>query len=134
MRLALSFGIALLFCSTVFASPIVYVTTLDGLSEFPPNASPGTGNATVIIDTTAHTLSIDVVFADLLGLVTASHIHCCTAVPGTGTVGVATAVPTFPGFPSGVTAGSYFNVFDLTQASSWNPTLHYQPWRDGGRR
>jgi len=123
MRLALSFGIVLLLSSAVFATPIVYVTTLDGLSEFPTNASPGTGSATVIIDTTTHTLSIDVVFADLLAPNTAAHIHCCTAVPGTGTAAVATTTPTFTGFPTGTTSGSYFNVFDLTQLSSWNPTF-----------
>jgi hypothetical protein len=37
--------------------------------------------------------------------------------------GVATAVPTFPGFPLGVTAGTYSNTFDLTQASTYNPAF-----------
>jgi hypothetical protein len=32
-------------------------------------------------------------------------------------------VPTFVGFPLGVTAGSYSQQFDLTQASSWNPAF-----------
>src|SRR5688572_22118433 len=53
--------------------------------------------------------------------VTASHIHAATAVPGVGTAGVATTVPTFTGFPSGVTAGDYDRVFDMTLASSYNP-------------
>jgi hypothetical protein len=32
-------------------------------------------------------------------------------------------VPTFVGFPVGVTAGSYNRVFDLTQPSSFNPAF-----------
>jgi hypothetical protein len=38
-------------------------------------------------------------------------------------VGVATPTPTFPGFPSGVTSGTYAQNFDLTQASSWNASF-----------
>ena len=52
---------------------------------------------------------------------TASHIHCCIA-PG-GNAGVATTTPTFTGFPSGVTSGSYDHVFDLTSLSSYNPAF-----------
>ena len=33
---------------------------------------------------------------------------------------VATAVPTFPGFPLGVTTGTYLQTFDLTLASTYN--------------
>lgn len=51
---------------------------------------------------------------------TNSHIHCCTATPGTGTAGVATILPTFTGFPSGVQSGSYALTFDMTQAGSYN--------------
>ncbi len=43
--------------------------------------------------------------------------------PGTGTAIVATALPTFPGFPLGVTSGTYDHIFDLTDASSWNPAF-----------
>ena len=49
-----------------------------------------------------------------------AHIHCCTAAAGSGTAGVATPVPSFPGFPSGVSAGSYDQTFDLTLGASWN--------------
>jgi hypothetical protein len=38
-------------------------------------------------------------------------------------VGVATQVPTFSGFPLGVTSGTYSELFDLTLASSWNPAF-----------
>jgi len=102
-----------------YASPITYVTALSGSAEAPPNASPGTGYATVVFDIAAHTMQVNVSFAGLLGLVTASHIHCCTTTPFTGTVGVATPTPTFPGFPSGVTGGVYSHLFDMSLASSY---------------
>jgi hypothetical protein len=106
-----------------FADPITYTAFLSGPSEFPPNASPGTGFATVIIDTTAHTLSVDITFQDLVGLTTAAHIHCCTAVPGAGAIGVATELPLFTGFPTGVTSGTYFHVFDTALDATFNPAF-----------
>jgi hypothetical protein len=102
---------------------ITYTTSLSGANEAPPNASPGTGTATVIVDTVANQMSVDVSFAGLLGTVAAAHIHCCVAAPGTGTAGVATQVPTFPGFPAGVTAGSYSQTFDMTLSGSYNPAF-----------
>jgi hypothetical protein len=45
-------------------------------SEFPPNASPGTGFASVEIDTLANTLALHVGFSDLIGTTMAAHIHC----------------------------------------------------------
>ena len=105
----------------VYATTFSYSVFLDGLSESPANASPGTGTASVIYDDTAHTLFIDLVFSGLVGTTTASHIHAATATPGAGTAGVATTTPTFAGFPLGVTSGSYVNTLNLTLASSYNP-------------
>jgi hypothetical protein len=102
---------------------IKYSATLDGHSEAPPNASPGTGTALVTVDLDLLTLRLETDFSDLIGTVTAAHIHCCTAVPGDGTVGVATIMPTFPGFPSSVTSGLYDETFDLKLASSFNPAF-----------
>ena len=107
--------------TTAHATIFVYQAILDGLSESPPNASPGTGFATVDYDNVAHTLYVDVTFSGLLGTTTASHIHAATALPGTGTAGVATTTPYFSGFPLGVTSGTYINTLDLTLASSYNP-------------
>lgn len=102
------------------AAPIVYTADLSGPAESPPVESPGTGSTTVVFDSEAHTLGIDVVFSGLVGTTTASHIHCCTAEPFAGTVGVATQTPTFAGFPLGVTSGSYSATFDLASVASWN--------------
>jgi hypothetical protein len=109
---------------TVSADTVSYEVTLTGPGESPPNASPGTGFAFILIDTSAHTLNIvSETFSGLLGTTTASHIHCCTALSGVATSGVATQVPTFSGFPLGVTSGSYSMLFDMTQASTWNPAF-----------
>jgi hypothetical protein len=122
-RVPLLCALALLCAPVVQAAPIVYTASLTGTAESPPNASPGTGSATVIYDDVAHSLDVTVDFQDLLGTTTASHIHCCTAAPFAGTAGVATQVPTFVGFPLGVQSGTYHHVFDLTDPSSWNPAF-----------
>jgi hypothetical protein len=115
---------ALLVTGSLFASPITYDVTFSGPGESPPNASPGTGFAVITIDTTANILNIvSDTFSGLLGTTTASHIHCCTTLPDTGTANVATQVPSFVNFPLGVTSGSFSMSFDMTQASTWNPAF-----------
>lgn len=113
---------AALGCAAGIASAdiLVYTAALDGPSESPPNASPGVGTATLTIDTTARTFRLVTSFSGLLGTVTAAHIHGPTAVPFAGTASVMTQTPTFSGFPSGVTFGSYDMTFDMTQTGSWN--------------
>ncbi|SCY06043.1 PEP-CTERM protein-sorting domain-containing protein [Nitrosospira sp. Nl5] len=105
------------------AQQTVYTAVLNGPSEDDPNNSPGLGTATVTIDLDASTMRVQESFSGLLYDVTASHIHCCTDEPRTGAVGVATTVPTFTDFPSGVTSGTYDHTFDMTLASSYNPTF-----------
>jgi hypothetical protein len=102
---------------------LTYTASLSGPNESPPVASPGTGFAIVDFDVAAHTLRVNETFAGLLGNTTASHIHCCLATPATGNAGVATQVPTFAGFPLGVTAGTYQNTFDTLLPSTWNPAF-----------
>ena len=71
---------ALLVAGSLFAGPITYAVIMNGPSESPANASPGTGSALIIIDSTANTLNIvSDTFSGLTGTTTASHIHCCTA-------------------------------------------------------
>ena len=109
-----------LIAVTGSSQAITYFTYLDGPSESPPNASPGTGTALVDIDLAAHLLHVQAIFANLIGPTTAAHIHGPTALPGVGTAGVATATPTFLGFPLGVTSGTYDNTFDTTLLSTFN--------------
>lgn len=105
------------------AAVVSYSVILDGPSESPPNASPGTGTGQVDVDAAAHTMHVHADFSGLVGTTTASHIHAPTLVAGTGTAGVATTTPTFAGFPLVVSAGTYDNTLDLTLASSYNPSF-----------
>ena len=122
-------ALALLLAPAISQAVVLtFNATLDGPSESPANDSPGTGTATVVYDSVAHTMQVSASFSNLLlvtaaGLpsaTTAAHIHAPTAVAGAGTPGVATQTPSFAGFPLGVTSGSFINTFDLTQASSFN--------------
>ena len=100
----------------------IYWVSLSGPNEVPANNSPGIGKGLVTIDAVANTMRVQATFSGLLAGVTASHIHSATAVAGTGTAGVATTTPTFTGFPSAVTAGTYDRTFDMLLASSYNPS------------
>jgi CHRD domain/PEP-CTERM motif len=123
LRLILALAFAFLGITAAHATPITFTAHLTGASEVPSNPSAGVGDATIIFDTAAHTLSVNVSFSGLTGVTTASHIHCCTATPGAGNTGVATETPFFDSFPIGVSSGSYLHLFDLTQASSFNPAF-----------
>ncbi len=120
--LALALVAALSGFAVANAAVTTYTCLLDGASESPPNASPGTGFGIVDIDPVAHTMRVRANFSGLLGNVTASHIHAPTAVAFAGTAGVATTTPTFAGFPLGSTFGTYDNTLDMTLASSYNPS------------
>ncbi len=102
------------------AQVISYIAFMTGPNEEPPNASPGTGTALVDYDPAAHTMRVRATFANLLGTTTAAHIHAPTPSPFSGVAGVATQLPSFTGFPLGVTSGSMDQTLDLTLASSWN--------------
>lgn len=120
--------VAVLLAATTLASPafaqeVEYFATLSGPAEAPPNESPGTGSVTLTLDLDLRTMTIDASFSGLLGTLTVAHIHCCTALASEGTAGVATPTPTFPGFPAGVTSGSYMETFDMKLATSYNPAF-----------
>src|ERR687891_1159784 len=103
------------------ADQLAFTATLTGAQEVPPTGSAGIGSALVTLDTVTNLLTVNVSFAGLGSPTIASHIHCCTP-PGANAM-VATAVPTFPGFPLGVTTGTYLQTFDLTLASTYNPAF-----------
>ncbi len=111
---------ALALAAAANAAITTYTASLRGTNEDPPNNSPGIGLARVEVDPVAHTMRVQATFSGLLAGVTACHIHAPTAVAFMGNVGVATQVPTFSGFPSGVTAGTYDMTFNMTQTSSYN--------------
>lgn len=111
----------LLFSAVAKADQLVFTATLTGSQEVPPSGSSGIGSALVTFDTVTNLMTVNVSFAGLGSPTIASHIHCCTP-PGANAI-VATAVPTFPGFPLGVTTGTYLMTFDLTLASTYNPAF-----------
>ena len=112
--------LALALCAAPAQSAIIqYGATLG------PEAVGATGSGTVLLtfDSDAHTLLIDAAWAGLTGTTTVSHIHCCTATAGTGTVGVAVTPSTLPLFPVGVQSGTYVTLLDLTLAATYTTTF-----------
>src|SRR5687768_2567946 len=104
------------------AQQSIFTAELLGSNERPdPNNSTGTGMATVTIDPVQGTMHVHETFSGLLAPTTISHIHCCAGPDGSAPP--ATTVPSFPGFPVGVTAGSYDQTFNMLDASSYNPAF-----------
>jgi hypothetical protein len=131
LGLFISFVGTFLLANVSQASPLVFHTLQ--IAEVPVNASPAVMNGWVSIDLTTHEMIVDVTFSGLIGTVTASHIHCCTAAPVQNnpnlTAGVATALPTFFNFPGSLqnpglfTSGTYHQAFNTLAASTWNPAF-----------
>lgn len=121
---------AMVIASPVLAHPVTYVGTLSNIGEpAPANLSLGTGTVTLILNDDNFTMDLSVTFSNLTGNVSNSHIHCCTGTAGEGNAGVASPLPTFPGFPGtgsgvpNVQSGSYHQLFDLSLASNYNPAF-----------
>jgi hypothetical protein len=96
---------------------------MSGPAESPPNTSPGAGFSQVDIDLANHTLRVQISFSGLVAGTTAAHIHACTQLPGAGTASVATQLPSFTGFPLGVTSGSYDRTFSTQDPATFNPAF-----------
>ena len=108
-----------LFTAPAAAQTSWYANLTADQETGPPNGSTGTGFAYLTLN--GSILSITATFSGLLGNTMAAHIHCC-AGPGVN-AGVATQVPSFAGFPLGVTSGLFNNTFDLDLAGSYNPAF-----------
>lgn len=119
----LALAAALWGASASHAEPVTFSASLNGANEAIPTASAGTGFAIVDFDPDTHMMRVRIDFSGLDAGNTAAHIHCCTAFAHAGNAGVATTTPTFVGFPTGATAGSYDHVFDMALATSYNPAF-----------
>lgn len=119
LRLATTLIIALAAATSSYATVHSYSTYLSEEGS----GSLGTGFAHIDYDDTAHTLNLNANWTGLSSPTTNAHIHAPTAMPFTGNASVATTVPSFDGFPTGVTAGTFSTLLDLTMASSWNPAF-----------
>lgn len=67
--------VALTLAASAGAATVQFDFPLDGLQEVPPVATPGSGSATVILNTDTGEISVSGTFQDLIGTTTASHIH-----------------------------------------------------------
>jgi hypothetical protein len=68
-------ALMLLMSSQASATIFNFQASMDGLQEAPPNASPGTGTATLQFDDSTNVLTLVGNYTGLLGTTTASHIH-----------------------------------------------------------
>ncbi|WP_306396655.1 CHRD domain-containing protein [Telluria beijingensis] len=100
------------------AAPVYYRAVASGPAEDIPNGSPGSSVAAFEIDDMI--LRAEVPFRDLSSPTISAHIHCCTVDAFRGVSPV--AVP-FLDFPLQVTAGAYSAVFDLGDASIYDPAF-----------
>jgi hypothetical protein len=66
---------AILAAGSAGAEILHFTASLNGASETPPNASAGTGSASVDLDTTAKTVAWTVTYAGLTGPAVAAHFH-----------------------------------------------------------
>jgi hypothetical protein len=115
------FAVAIGLSCAVGISPASAAVILFG-TDLAPEAPGATGSGSVLIqyDTVEHTLLIHADWTGLSGTTSVAHIHCCTAAPGTGTIGVAVTPGTLPGFPTGVQSGTYTSpLIDLDLDASF---------------
>jgi hypothetical protein len=116
MKTAITLAAAL-----TLAASAAQAQTYSFASALAPEApgAKGTGSVLVDYDMGAQTLDIAAIFFGLSGTTTVAHIHCCTAAPNTGFVGVAVTPSTLPGFPVDVKFANYMTTLDLTQAGTF---------------
>jgi CHRD domain/PEP-CTERM motif len=104
---------AFTFAAPAHAITYVFSANLTGAAESPPVSTGAFGAAVVTFDDVALTVAVQEIFSSLTTPASASHIHCCTAVAGVGTVGVSLGFTSFPA----VQTGFYSNTFTLSAAS-----------------
>ncbi len=89
------------------AATFTYTVALDGTQEVPPNGSPATGTAIVLLDTVANNITVDLSFQNLTTPQTAAHIHGPAAQGQNAGVLV--------GFPVGQFSGLVFPITDTIE-------------------
>ena len=93
--------------ATAVAHEQIFEAELSGANEVPIAASPAKGFVRLAVDLDALMMRVETQFSNLAGAATEAHVNCCLTPGGPANVGAATPVPAFPGFPLGVTSGSY---------------------------
>jgi hypothetical protein len=109
------FAVAALAVASPALADTGFFASLDGLQEVGPNASPGTGTATLVLDNAQANLSYVVTYTGLTAARTAAHIHG-PAAPGVNAGvlhGLLNQTGTTSGSANGVWALSATNVGQL---------------------
>ncbi len=113
------------FTALALTAPAAHADLVRYQAWMSPEAPTATGSGVVdfVYDTSTLKLQIDASWTGLSGITTVAHIHCCTPTPGTNpltpafggsaTVGVAVTPGTLPGFPTGLSSGTYSREIDL---------------------
>jgi len=107
--LALTISAALPAAAATFA----FTTTLSNVGE-PVPTSTATGSATVTFDDIAKTVAVSLSYSGLAATPSAAHMHCCTELAGSGSIGVKL---NFSGLPVGNT-----NTYNNNN-TAFTPTL-----------
>jgi hypothetical protein len=114
LRLFAAASLAAALAAPATAATVSFVALLSGAGEVPPVITTASGQASVTFNDLAFSVSVHESFTGLVGgVATASHIHCCTPTPGTGSAPVVVPFVSFPTTLSGV----YDNTFVLSAAS-----------------
>src|SRR5262245_39899188 len=123
-RLLKGAALSLLLAASTLIPSLSNATSFTYSALLAPDQVGATGSGTVQIDydDVSHMFRIQSSFSGLSGVTQIAHMHAPTALPLTGTAGVASTLPTYTLFPVGVTAGNFDQTLDLTLASSWNPS------------
>ncbi|MCA9292927.1 MAG: CHRD domain-containing protein [Phycisphaerales bacterium] len=120
-RIAISALASVAMATSTMAATHVFNFPLEGTQEVPPNASPGSGSATVTLDDVTGAVSVNATFTGLIGNATASHIHG-PAAPGVNAGVLVTLSPTV-GATSGTITGS--GTLTAPQITDMLNGLHY---------
>ena len=106
-----TFALAILFSAGIASAQLTFDANLLGVSENPPNASPGTGFGQVVVNSSHTQITVNELWSGLTAPATASHIH--------GPAGPAANAPViFPlsGVPAATSGSIPTQVFSITPA------------------
>lgn len=125
IRIKMLACVAALAAGMTVMAPAAEASVIRYTASLGPEAPGATGSGFVelLYDPALNTLGIETNWTGLSGTTTVAHIHCCTAFSGMGNAGVAILAPTLPGFPVGVTEGSYSIVIDLLVPGSFSASF-----------
>lgn len=107
--------------SLMLAASLAHAQVYQFAAALLPAATGATGSGTVtaVYNQGAQTLQLDINFSGLSGNTSMVHIHGPTVTAYTGGAGAITPHPYLPAFPAGVQSGTYSQLLDLTQTSSF---------------